>query len=177
MMIRSLNIAILGFVSTVLIGCAGSSTQSTDILSNTNSLGSAAETASKVDQMSLTDSLVSQLGVSETQAQGGAGAIMQYAKDSLSPSEFSSVADAVPGMDSLLSAAPSTSGIGGQAMSAISGASGDLGGAAGLASAFQQLNMSPDMISQFVPVISDYVKNVAGEQTSSVLQSALGSLL
>jgi hypothetical protein len=174
---KAIKITTLSFIIVVMIGCAGSSTQNKDVLTNTTAVGNSAETVSKAGQMSLTEALVRQLGVTDTQAQGGAGAIMQYTKDSLSPSDFSEVANVIPDIDNLLSAAPSTSGITGQAMSAVSGATGDLGGAAELTSAFQQLNLSPDMVSQFVPVIANYVKTFGSDQTASILKSALGGLI
>ncbi|MEE9354646.1 MAG: DUF2780 domain-containing protein [Methylococcaceae bacterium] len=173
---KPINAVALGMVSAFLFGCAGNSPQGEDILTNTASSGKSAGMASKVGQLSLTDNLVNQLGVSETQAQGGAGAIMKYAKNRLSPSEFSGVSAAVPGMDGLLGAVPSSSGIGGKALSAATGSTGGLGGTAELASTFQDLDLSPDMVGKFVPVISNYVKTAGGDSTAAILQSALGGL-
>ncbi len=59
--------------------------------------------------LALVELLVSQLGVTSTQAAGGAGAIFSLAKDRLAPDQFAQVAAAVPGMDTLLAAAPSLS--------------------------------------------------------------------
>lgn len=42
-----------------------------------------------------------------------------------------------------------------------------------LTSTFQQLNLSPAMVGQFVPVITDYVRNTSGQVTADLLQSAL----
>ena len=174
---RSIKIMALSFITAVMIGCAGSTTQDKNVLSSSTAVGNSAEAVSKTGQMSLTEAVVRELGVTETQAQGGAGAIMQYAKNSLTPSEFSEVAATVPDMDNLLSAAPASSSIGGKALSAVSSATGDLGGVPELASAFQQLNLSPDMVGQFVPVIANYVKTFGSDQSASILQSALGGLL
>jgi imidazolonepropionase-like amidohydrolase len=55
---------------------------------------------------SLVDLLVSQLGVTSEQATGGAGSIFNLAKQQLAPDEFSQIAQAVPGIDSMMSAAP-----------------------------------------------------------------------
>jgi len=54
----------------------------------------------------LVDMLVSQLGVTSDQATGGAGAIFNLAKERLAPDEFSQIAGAVPGIDSMMGAAP-----------------------------------------------------------------------
>ncbi len=44
---------------------------------------------------------------------------------------------------------------------------------ASLASSFQQLNLSPNMVNQFIPVVVDYVRNTNGQMTANLLQSAL----
>jgi len=54
----------------------------------------------------LVGALTQQLGVTEQQATGGAGALFGLAKAKLSPDNFSQVASAVPGMEGLLQAAP-----------------------------------------------------------------------
>lgn len=54
--------------------------------------------------------LTSQLGVNAQQASGGAGLLLSMAKDKLSSQEFGQIANAVPGIDSLLAAAPSGAG-------------------------------------------------------------------
>ncbi len=50
--------------------------------------------------------LVSAIGVNEEQAQGGAGLLLSLVTDKLSSDDFSKVAEAVPGIDRLLEAAP-----------------------------------------------------------------------
>lgn len=54
----------------------------------------------------LVGALTQQLGVTEQQATGGAGAIFGLAKSQLSPDHFGQVASVVPGMEGLLHAAP-----------------------------------------------------------------------
>lgn len=61
----------------------------------------------------LVNRLIQQLGVTQEQAAGGAGAIFNVAKEKLSPGDFSKVANAVSGMDDLLSAAPKSDALGG----------------------------------------------------------------
>jgi hypothetical protein len=63
--------------------------------------------------------LVSQLGVTSEQATGGAGAIFNLAKERLAPDQFSQIAGAVPGIDSMMDAAPTAA-----AASAAGGATG-----------------------------------------------------
>jgi hypothetical protein len=126
----------------------------------------------------LVDILIQQLGISSTQATGGAGAIFSMAQSVMSPDNFSLVSQAVPGMNQLLAAAPSltgssaSSGLLGSAASAL-GQGSSLGKVAGLASSFQNLGMNSGMINQFIPVILQYVQNQGGSATMTLLQSAL----
>jgi hypothetical protein len=53
------------------------------------------------------------------------------------------------------------------------GAGAAINNAAALASSFQQLNLSPDMIGQFVPIVTDYVRSTSGQLTADLLNSAL----
>jgi hypothetical protein len=111
------------------------------------------------------------LGISQTQAQSGAGALFQLAKTQMQPNAFSQLSNAVPGMASLLKAAPAMqqpSGLGG--LASLGG--GRVGNMMGLASAFQQSGMSPNMIQKFVPVIVEYVKGTGGNAIAGSLGSA-----
>jgi hypothetical protein len=60
--------------------------------------------------MELTDLLTKSLGINESQANGGAGLLFNLAKEKLGANDFTKVSSAVPGMDSLLKAAPATGG-------------------------------------------------------------------
>ncbi|MDT7042503.1 DUF2780 domain-containing protein [Candidatus Nitronereus thalassa] len=126
---------------------------------------------------SLVNLLTQQLGVTETQAQGGAGSIFNLAKEKLSPQEFSQVANSVPNMNDLIDAAPKKeSGMGGMfggATSMFGDSGSSLEGLAGLAGSFSKLGLSPDMVNQFVPIILNYVKSSGGETVSNLLAAVL----
>ena len=127
---------------------------------------------------SLVNLLVQQLGVTQTQAQGGTGALFSLAKEKLSPKEFGQVADTVPEMETLLEAAPhKKSGLSdllGKGSSLFSGETKqNLEGGLDLADSFSQLGLSPDMMSQFVPVILDYVQSKGGDTVKNLLAAAL----
>ena len=128
-------------------------------------------------QGSLTDTLVKKLNISNEQAQGGAGALFQLAKSKLDAGQFAELSKAVPEMDSLLSAVPkqsgALSGLAGNASSALGEANNPYGNLAGLAATFQALNLSPDKVDEFVPVVVDYVSAKSGALTGNMLQSAL----
>ena len=126
----------------------------------------------------LVDLLMQQLGVTKPQAQGGAGALFNSAKQTLSPQEFDQVAASVPEMDSLLEAAPNTSGslndMIGQGSSLFGGETNQqLSGVMDLASSFSELGLSPEMVNKFVPVVLDYVESQGGETVKNLLASAL----
>ena len=133
---------------------------------------------SSAQDSSLVNLLVQQLGITKTQAQGGAGALFNSAKEKLTPQEFGQVADTVPEMESLLEAAPKKSeGLGGMLGKGSSLLGGDskqnLEGGMGLASSFSNLGLSPETMNQFVPVILDYVESKGGATVKNLLASAL----
>ena len=74
---------------------------------------------SAAEMSDLVGLLTQQLGVSEPQAAGGAGALFNYVKQQLSPADFGTVSSALPEVDGLVSAAP----VGGGASSALGSAS------------------------------------------------------
>jgi Protein of unknown function VcgC/VcgE (DUF2780) len=126
----------------------------------------------------LVNLLSGNLGVTAPQAEGGAGAIFSYAKQRLSPDEFTKVASAVPEMDSLLKAAPQTqtSGLGkalGGTSSMLGGGTAKVGGLASVGDNFSKLGMQPDMVNKFVPTILQYVESNGGATTKSILAAVL----
>jgi Protein of unknown function VcgC/VcgE (DUF2780) len=120
--------------------------------------------------------LVSQLSkglsVTPTQARGGAGALFALAKTRLTADEFGKVSSAVPGMSSLLKAAPAVGGHS-ELSSLESALPGGTGHLAEVAEAFHKLGMSPEMAGKFVPVMTKYVKSRGGLSTASLLEKAL----
>ncbi len=139
----------------------------------------ASEMATVPGQVGLVDILVRQLGITQQQALGGSGAIFQLAQASMTPQAFSALSQSVPGMTDMLNAAPVVSspltGMGGgvSALLGNTGASTALNNATSLAASFQQLNLSPDMVGQFVPIVTDYVRTTSGQLTADLLNSAL----
>lgn len=116
--------------------------------------------------------LTKQLSISPTQAAGGAGTLFGLAKSRLSSADFSKVAAAVPGMGSLLKAAPqpdNTSGL----SSLTSSLPGGIGGLASSAASFEKLGLSPDMVSKFVPIMTSFVQSKGGASTASLLSGVL----
>jgi hypothetical protein len=135
-----------------------------------------AGTPAFAEEKGLVDLLSSQLGVTQTQAEGGAGSIFSLAKQNLSTEDFSTVAKAVPGIDKMMDAVPKadkSSGALGGLSSMLGGSSGKLGKMASLAGSFEKLGLSSDMIGQFTPIIFNYVKEKGGDYAMKLLKGAL----
>jgi Protein of unknown function VcgC/VcgE (DUF2780) len=109
----------------------------------------------------LTSLLTKQLGVTDSQASGGVGSMLQLAQEKLTSGQFDSVAKAIPGSQKYLDNAKKLLG------------GGKVGDAGGLKSAFSKLGMSPDMVDKFKPVVTNYAGEVGGPQVKSLLESAL----
>ena len=133
--------------------------------------------------MDLIQQLVANLGVSEEQAKGGAGMLFRLAQDRLSSAEFAEITDKVSGVDDMLTAAPTAGDAGpmgavgavGGLMSSLGGGSGSLGALANLAGGFDSLGMDSGMVGRFVPIVSDFVRNQAGDAVGSLLDVVLSS--
>lgn len=124
--------------------------------------------------MELIDLLTKNLGVNETQAKGGTGLLFKLAKDKLGGSDFSKVAAAVPDVDKLIKAAPSTGDGGlGKIFSIFGGKKSGVGGLASLAGGFSKLGLGSNMISKFVPVILSFVQGKGGGEAKSLLEKVL----
>jgi hypothetical protein len=131
----------------------------------------AAATAAK-DSPELVGQLSKELEATPEQAAGAAGALFNLAKSRLKPEEFSQISSAVPGMDSLLKAAPSAGGAVGTT-GALAEAAGAAGCLAAATSAFSQLGLKPDTVSKAVTVVTDFVSKSGNAQAASLLTGAL----
>ena len=120
--------------------------------------------------------LVSQLGVQEGQAKGGAGLLLKLAQSKLG-GDFSKVSAAVPGLQDLIKSAPEAGGAGkllGSLAGALGGGkAGGLADLASLAGGFSQLKLDPQMISKFVPVILSFVQSKGGQDVVKLLAGVL----
>ena len=133
--------------------------------------------ASALD-MGLVSTLIDKLGVSESQAQGGSGAIFKTAEKRMDKDDYQELSKEVPEVETLQKFAPETadskSSMLGSAASALGGKSGSsVGDAAGLLSSFDALGMDKDMLNKFTPVIYDYIKTNGSEMAMGPLQKAL----
>ena len=141
---RNLASALLLFVAGMVSACA----QMESAMGVANSTG-------------LTSTLVNRLGVTEAQAAGGVGSILAFAQQRLAAGDFDLMAKAIPGSDKYLSMAK-------QLLGGV-----PINDKAGLQGAFSKLGMSPDMLSKFSPIVTDYVSKAGGAQAGNLLAGLL----
>ena len=125
------------------------------------------------DTSKLIGSLTDLLGVTKEQATGGAGAVFREAKNNMSTADYSQLLNAIPGIDSLIQSAPQDSGLAGKATSLFGSSSDSVQGLSALTDSFAKLGLSPEMVNKYTDVILDFVQSEAGQQTMSMLKSAL----
>jgi hypothetical protein len=153
------------------VTAAGAGAQAPGDLVKKADLSSKAASIAAKASPELVGALSQELSATPEQAAGAAGSLFGIAKSRLKPEEFAQLAKAVPGMDSLLKAAPPLASVAG-----TTGALSDAGGAAGLASAataFSKLGLQPDMVAKAVPVLTNFVSKSGGADVASLLSGAL----
>ena len=146
-------------------------------------LGQATATASEQTEQpqssDLVGSVMSQLGLSQTQAEGGLGSLLSLAQSSLGSNDFSSIADSIPGIDGLLGAAPELSSDSG--MSGLLSKAGGLGeslqGGAMVYDAFEKLGISKELAAPMIDIVKGYLDTNGSEGTSALLMKGLNSIL
>lgn len=137
-----------------------------------------ADSAQTEASNSLISTLTQQLGVTDSQAEGGLGSLMQLAQGSLSSGDFSQLSAGVPNMDSLLAAVPDLGGMGiSDMLSNAGGIASSLSGLSLITEQFEALGLSSDMISQFYNVAMSYFSKEGGTGTSDLLQKGLSSIM
>ena len=112
--------------------------------------------------------LTKDLGITNDQAMGGAGALFNYAKEGLSSDEFDLVSNAVPNMTGYLDAIPD---LGGSSSTGMLGkATQSLVGMPAVTAAFEKLGLSQDMVGLFTPLLVKYVEDKGGKAVGDLLQ-------
>lgn len=151
----------------------------------TKSAANATQTAATASSSTVSGDLVgmavSQLGLSETQAQGGLGSLFSLAKSNLSGDEFGQIASAVPNMDTLLAAVPALTGGESQSggLGGLAGSVASLAGGSDLMKQFSALGLSPDMIKPLAELAMQFLGQgeSGGTDLSGLLVKGLGGLL
>ena len=106
--------------------------------------------------MNLLNTLTSSLGISSTQALGGAGALLSLAQSNLG-SGFDQIAQLIPGVDSYLNIAKSVGGVTGSEKTL-----GDLSGT------FDKLGLDSGQVNQLIPAVSGYLSAKGGSDVGDM---------
>ena len=112
--------------------------------------------------------LTKELQITDDQAMGGAGALFNYAKESLSGDQFDQVSDAVPNMSGYLNAIPALSG--NKEVGMLGKATQTLTGMPAVTAAFEKLGMSQEMVGMFTPLLVKYVDDKGGKAVGDLLR-------
>ncbi len=125
--------------------------------------------------MELIQQLVTATGVDKQQAEGGAGLIFGLLKEQLSSADFGQVSQAVPGVEGLIKAAPSSGGGLGGLLGGVASAmgAGNLGSLASLAEGFSKLDLDMGMVGKFMPVVLSYLQNQGGDGLVALVSKVL----
>lgn len=140
------RIALLGLLMCSLAACSSTSSMSSMAGGGSAMLGA----------------LTSQLGITQSQAEGGIGSYLTLAQEKLVKGDFDKIAALVPGASKYMDQA--------KALGAVTG---PIGNMAGLNSSLGKLGMNAETVSKFTPMVTDYLGKAGG----SSVQSMLGSLM
>jgi hypothetical protein len=125
--------------------------------------------------------LTKNVGVNDTQAEGGAAVLFKAAKDKLGAAEFDSMLGSVPGLTDLMKKAPAAGGaaggLGGMLGGMLGSMAGGLGGNAALISTvlsgFGKLGLTADHAKKFAPVIMQFLRSKVSPDVVSRLENTL----
>lgn len=125
--------------------------------------------------------LVQQLGISNDQAGGGLGALLQAASSMLPQGESSSLMAAIPGAQKYLDMVPSVAdekepSLAGSALDVAGKMGKNAGVAKNLMTQFEALGMSSDMIPKFSQTTQKYLDQSDEGEASELLQQSLSGL-
>jgi hypothetical protein len=151
---------------------------------NTNVGASAAGGSMAQTGLQLLPLLTQSLGVTGAQATGGMGALLQAAQLLLSGTDFGVLAKAIPGAETMLSAAPAVmaaangGGMGGMmnsAMKMVGDQSPQVKAGAQLLGQFKSLGMGAEMLPKFSDVGSNYLKQNGNAEASVLFITAISA--
>lgn len=113
----------------------------------------------------LIDEVKKQTGLTTTQTTGTLGALMGYAGNQLSSTDYSSITDKVPGLSSLTST-PQVSPI----VSSLTNSE-------MVQSTLKGFGVDPALLTTIIPIVVNYVSQNGGESSGDMLSNALSGLM
>ena len=138
-------------------------------------------TSSAIDfAAGLVPTLSDSLGVSSKQASGGLGALFGLAQENVSVSDFATLSQSVPGMSSLLAAAPQVAG-GSDGLGGLLGSAGKYGkamtGAKQVYEQFAALGLDATQVGQYINIAMSYLQSEGGQAAVDIFNDGVASLL
>lgn len=112
---------------------------------------------------SISSLLQGQLGLTEDQAVGGIGSLVSLAGEKLGADDFDRFVGMIPGADKYLESAKS-----------LGAVTDPLKSLAGLNDSLAALGISPETIEKFVPMVTDYLGKLGGDDAKALLAQVLG---
>jgi len=150
-----------------------------DSLTGTDAIATEEAIAPQTQTSDLVGRVMSQLGLSENQAEGGLGSLLSLAQSNLGENDFSTLANSLPDTASLLAAVPVTDADSG--MSGLLSKAGALGaslqGSAMVYDAFEKLGISNELIVPMIDIAKSYLETNGPAGTVDLLMKGVGALL
>lgn len=110
----------------------------------------------------LSDQLSKSLGLTPAQASAGVGVVLAYAQNKLPASDFDKVASSVPGSQNYIQSAKDAGAVSPDT---------PIQDTNGVNSALGKLGITPEVASQLVPQVTDYISSVAGPEVGGMVKS------
>ena len=123
------------------------------------------DTSTQSQNSSLLQDIQKQTGLTSTQSAGALGTLLGYAQNNMSKTDYSSITNKMPELNSLTSSAniaPIVSSL----------TSSDM-----VQSTLKGFGIDPSLVQTIVPILVDYVSNSAGKNSGDLLSNALSGLL
>lgn len=147
-----------------------------------NSIGLGEETVEEKEALpsieGMLDSITSNLGVSQEQAQGGMASVLSFVKDNASKEQFAALAEYVPGIDSVMAYLPevpkvdSSDALGGLVAKAAE-MSESVAQLNDLKQRFDGLGLDTSMIKQYIEQAREYLDTPAGQEAKKLFSENL----
>lgn len=152
--------------------------QTTTGAAASTTVAAAASTAASA--MGLIPSLTENLQVTEGQAAGGTGALLQMAQSSLSGDDFSALTEYLPESDTLMKAAPMLGGTDsamGSMLKTVGQYSESAKMAGQVASQFEALGLDPAMVGKYIVQIQQFLESSGGKTAVDLFSKGVATLV
>ena len=128
--------------------------------------------------MGLIPDITDSLGVTETQAGGGVGSLLQVAQGTLSGDEFSALSGYIPDSADLLSMAPAIAGDSavGSALKTAGQYSESMKMAGQVAAQFEALGLDPALAAQYIVKIQSFLQSTGGQAAVDLFTKGVAAL-